>query len=166
MNRTGLRQHGSTLALRIGIPLAVLSVMIWITSYFIGFRVKSPLTQETSYEIAVWNGTLVFEWGLSDEYRFGDVHWEFETLSGGGINLLGLIPGFAMHAGQNMYSWVLWIPMWMVSGMIAAPPVYVLRRRRQKRHLPGHCRQCGYDLTGTLAAGRTDCPECGAAASE
>ena len=26
---------------------------------------------------------------------------------------------------------------------------------------PGQCHECGYDLRGTLAAGRTECPECG-----
>lgn len=34
---------------------------------------------------------------------------------------------------------------------------------RQRRRLPDHCHTCGYNLTGTLTAGRSECPECGAA---
>lgn len=35
---------------------------------------------------------------------------------------------------------------------------------RQLRRLEaGECMACGYDLRGTLAAGKTECPECGAA---
>lgn len=36
-------------------------------------------------------------------------------------------------------------------------------RRMVKRYTPGLCIHCGYDLTGTIAAGRTECPECGKA---
>ncbi len=44
------------------------------------------------------------------------------------------------------------------------PGIFLLfyweKYRREKFQL---CRTCGYDLTGTRAAGRTECPECGAA---
>jgi len=32
---------------------------------------------------------------------------------------------------------------------------------RKTRFTPQQCQSCGYDLRGTLAAGRTVCPECG-----
>ena len=38
-----------------------------------------------------------------------------------------------------------------------------LRERYRRQKLNPHCHQCGYDLRGTIAAGRTQCPECGAA---
>ncbi len=52
---------------------------------------------------------------------------------------------------------------WLVVAF-GTPPAFWLFfwYRRYRQPLPGHCRQCGYNLTGTLAAGRTDCPECGA----
>jgi hypothetical protein len=38
--------------------------------------------------------------------------------------------------------------------------LYWRERYRRERLLPS-CIQCGYDLRGTVAAGRTECPECG-----
>ena len=36
-----------------------------------------------------------------------------------------------------------------------------MRRSYRKQNRTGFCRQCEYDLTGTLIAGGTTCPECG-----
>ncbi len=45
------------------------------------------------------------------------------------------------------------------------PPMRRLLARSVTRATPpSRCRECGYDLRGTLAAGRTTCPECGAPA--
>jgi len=53
--------------------------------------------------------------------------------------------------------WLMWCGLVMiVVGSICG----IVRIRR--RPLPGHCPACGYNLKGTLAAGRTECPECGA----
>jgi len=38
--------------------------------------------------------------------------------------------------------------------------LYMREKYRQQRLLPT-CFQCGYDLRGTVSAGRTECPECG-----
>ena len=37
-----------------------------------------------------------------------------------------------------------------------------LREKYRRERLFPTCDHCGYDLRGTLAAGRTECPECGA----
>lgn len=51
--------------------------------------------------------------------------------------------------------------------VLAIPPVAILTLWLilyfRSRIPPGHCSNCRYDLTGTLAAGRTVCPECGVA---
>ncbi len=47
------------------------------------------------------------------------------------------------------------IPFWFIAPMIAT--LFYLFTRRQKRHKPGYCRTCGYDLRAT----RDRCPECG-----
>ncbi len=40
--------------------------------------------------------------------------------------------------------------------------LFMREKYRRERLLPT-CMECGYDLRGTIAAGRTECPECGAA---
>lgn len=42
----------------------------------------------------------------------------------------------------------------------SAAVVFVLRRSKDPRRLPGHCKQCGYNLKGLREPAR--CPECGA----
>jgi len=50
------------------------------------------------------------------------------------------------------------IPLWMPFGLIALPTAYLFYRDR--RYPPGHCRKCGYDLTGNVTG---VCSECGRA---
>lgn len=51
------------------------------------------------------------------------------------------------------------LPMWP-SAVLAIPPSLLLYWRLKPRARPGHCRRCGYNLTGNTS-GR--CPECGTA---
>ena len=52
----------------------------------------------------------------------------------------------------------LWIPL-----LLVAVPTGVLWWRDRRRIPPGHCRQCGYNLTGNISG---VCPECGTAVSK
>jgi len=52
--------------------------------------------------------------------------------------------------------WALLIPIWLPFILLAAPLAFLWLSR--PRTPPGHCRKCGYDLTGNVS-GR--CPECG-----
>ena len=54
-------------------------------------------------------------------------------------------------------------PFWFLALLSAPLPIATcVRIQRKRRKRPPHiCRSCGYDLRGTLAAGRTQCPECG-----
>ena len=51
-------------------------------------------------------------------------------------------------------------PHWGLGLAAAVPPALLLFRwhRRRRRPLAGHCRSCGYDLTGNVSG---VCPECG-----
>ena len=51
------------------------------------------------------------------------------------------------------------VPLWSLF-TLAAVPTFVLWRRDRRRIGPGHCRRCGYNLTG---AEHEKCPECGRA---
>ena len=51
-------------------------------------------------------------------------------------------------------------PLWLLGGgaVILLVSVSVLRRRMEEHLLPGHCKECGYNLTGNVSG---VCPECG-----
>lgn len=68
-------------------------------------------------------------------------------------------PDYA-HIQHRSYSVTVYYPLAFTAIL---PSLWLIQwfRSRPKR-LPGHCSACGYNLTGTLAAGRRECPECGA----
>ncbi|HWE95004.1 MAG TPA: hypothetical protein VG269_13645 [Tepidisphaeraceae bacterium] len=78
------------------------------------------------------------------------------------LTTLGVI--FLLWAGLNCLAWTSGpdidrqsIPLVV---LLSSVPVYwlVSRPARQKRVVPGHCKFCGYDLTGNVSGA---CPECG-----
>lgn len=48
------------------------------------------------------------------------------------------------------------VPMWILLIVAAIPTAFLWHRDR--RHPPGHCQGCGYNLTGNVSGA---CPECG-----
>ena len=48
------------------------------------------------------------------------------------------------------------LPLWMPFVLVLLPTVHLWEKDRPKQ--PGHCQQCGYDLTGNVSR---VCPECG-----
>ncbi len=58
----------------------------------------------------------------------------------------------------NQPGWFLILPLWPLVVAIAIPTAWFWRRDR--RHPPGHCKRCGYDLTGNVTG---VCSECGEA---
>jgi len=74
------------------------------------------------------------------------------------------IGGVIMAVGTGGYLsepvFVFQLPYWLLITMTAygcARPFWILFHERARRQ-PGHCQQCGYDLTGSTQR----CPECGA----
>ncbi|MCH7719367.1 MAG: hypothetical protein IH988_00050 [Planctomycetes bacterium] len=45
---------------------------------------------------------------------------------------------------------------------VAFATAYLFYRDRNRRHPPGHCKKCGYDLQGNVSG---VCPECGSMTS-
>jgi hypothetical protein len=92
-----------------------------------------------------------------------------------GTLVLVLMIGFYWAAGWVAFghpSHVVWswdslffcgVPPWVPLLAVAVPTGVLWWRDRSRRVPPGHCENCGYDLTGNVS-GR--CPECGAAIHE
>ena len=57
--------------------------------------------------------------------------------------------------------WSVVVPLWMPLFVAAIATAFLWRRDR--RPPPGHCQNCGYDLTGNITG---LCPECGIAQSK
>jgi hypothetical protein len=79
-------------------------------------------------------------------------------LSSGGY---GLNLPFTIDTGNGQgasYCREVFVPLWFPLLLIATLTAFAFRRAR--RPPPGHCRICGYNLTGNVSG---ICPECGAA---
>jgi len=63
------------------------------------------------------------------------------------------------HGWAPACEWSVHLPFWLLLTLCLAPTAY-LWWRRSRRIPPGHCKTCGYNLTGNVS-GR--CPECGSA---
>ncbi len=123
--------------------------------------------------LLLWGGTALWEgWfvihGYTVMYRRGCVvaYWGRNTLD----------QQWDFHARRRWDALVIeWKPRWRTYPFAAGPvrvavvvplwipflaialPTYILWRR-DRRHPPGHCQECGYDLTGNVTG---VCSECG-----
>ena len=71
-----------------------------------------------------------------------------------------LLWAYPQQFGSTADRWLLSVPLWIPFIFFAAYPILVLIKtiRRRLRRKPGHCSNCGYDLTGLP---EPKCPECG-----
>ena len=67
-----------------------------------------------------------------------------------------------LGSGSEWWGYRIAFPIWLLTPLFGAIPANRLYRRLRPKHRPGHCRRCGYDLTGNQ---RGTCPECGAPGS-
>jgi hypothetical protein len=82
-------------------------------------------------------------WVLADDIQSG--RFSFSAIQSGGFRWRPL-----------MQLAFIQLPLWIPFLLFAIPTVYVWWRDR--RIPPGHCRKCGYNLTGNVSG---VCPECG-----
>jgi len=63
---------------------------------------------------------------------------------------------FVSRTGRTKVAYVLDIPHWLAN--LVAWPVFIVLWRKCRKPPKGHCRKCGYDLTGNESG---NCSECG-----
>ena len=115
--------------------------------YEIGCKTKSGVT------IGASTGTFFVYWPA----RPGKPGWSFNRFPRDYALAYSLRSAlwFASRFGPNFGQ--VSVPIWMLLIVAAIPTVFMWRVDR-RRNAPGHCQQCGYDLTKN-ESGR--CPECG-----
>jgi hypothetical protein len=66
---------------------------------------------------------------------------------------------FTRGGAVPVVNYRVWFPHWSIALLTAVAPAawLIAYPRRRRRHLAGHCRNCGYDLRATPDR----CPECG-----
>jgi hypothetical protein len=67
------------------------------------------------------------------------------------------LPSSRSYTGAQGVQFEIEIPLWMPFSIVAIPTAFLWWRDR-RRIPPGHCRKCGYNLTGNVSG---VCPECG-----
>ena len=140
-----------------GTCLSFLILAIWGLSYAEQGRVFWAIGR---CYVAIGNGGVGLYWWLPDStppHHASNEDLAFVSCQLELIAARGWRPTLERGTwGGGVYS-RLWMPT-----MLFAIPTAVLWIIDRRRIPPGHCRTCGYNLTGNLS-GR--CPECGSAAS-
>ncbi len=165
-------------------------VGLWVRSCLVLDQVTIPLSPRTECYVESCGGVVLFwlqtydqaapvkfKWAVEDphysdsaihrsrsygimmDFPWDRPHFKFKT---------NHMPAFPPHIPVGWRVTVIHMPYWLPAVIVSLPLLWVLgitiRRRRQVGQV--RCSACGYDLRGTLAAGRTECPECGAAVGD
>ena len=129
----------------LGIACCAILVLLWPLGFWKRYIWFAP-----TFTIGLYPGYLGFWWnGLEHAVSDGG---ELFVQSSRGINVFHRPKLFLEGDGR----WSALIPLWMIFLPTAVLTMFLWRWSRY-RH-PGHCRKCGYDLTGHVSG---KCPECG-----
>ena len=166
----------------LGICIALL--ITWIPSYSWSGHLRIDKAPRNQLFLLMWNGRVGFSQARSN-FRArpvasgsivkGKIDWQVTqrfvkgpgTEGYPGDRLCNLI-GFLVIERQwrsGSYYRELWIPHWLLillTGTISIGCIRYRRYWRQRSQIFRElCTCCEYDLRGTIAAGRSSCPECG-----
>ena len=131
----------------------------WRAAYFHEPRLTSP----TSRILAIEDGGLAYYEGcypvvvLPNGKRY--VYESGVNIIRAQLNWAWLPYNHSWHVmfATSVQSRTVFVPCW-IPFLCVTLPTSILYWRDHRRIQPGHCKKCGYDLTGNVS-GR--CPECG-----
>lgn len=135
----------------LGVILFLTITMGWCAS----FRGSPHLVYRGRHvTIGVWSGCLSFG---SSTLRRDDTGW-WAGLSQSIPDSIRWWPALfrKQRPADGYYYWRVALPLWLLALVIAVPTLFLWWCGR--RFPAGHCRSCGYDLTGNTSG---KCPECG-----
>ena len=135
----------------VGTAASLAIASVWLGSAFLFVRL--PLG--TNEAIVFRGGGCLLLTGRSEVG--GPMMFAVSLQPRGGFGLHGPWSGSATWraGGTTVYRW---FPLWPALPVVVIPTALLWFVDRRRRIPPGHCRKCGYDLTGNVS-GR--CPECG-----
>jgi hypothetical protein len=154
----GRRRRGTMLLLGTGAVLSFLLLAVWLSSGWFWALYHKGADEEDIFEVELSRGTLCFRHVDSDASwpRTWDPFWDFAWNDR--YELAWTVPHVADTAQSSFGHWQeIRVPLW-TPFLLTFVPTALLARRVRRRKPPGHCQQCGYNLTGNVS-GR--CPECG-----
>lgn len=141
-----------------GLGLCILILTAWLLSYGIAIEYMRP-----SWHVVVTKGYVVFRehngWGPDGRVR--PLGWQtyapFDSFLSPNPDYTADVHNLWIARRYKTTSWFativsLWLPF------LIGAPVTIHLWRRDRRPRKGHCRECGYDLTGNESG---VCPECG-----
>jgi hypothetical protein len=116
-----------------------------ITLWVVSILGTVSLATATGSGVHIKEGVIEAYWS-SPGHSFwtapiGSTRWGFEW------------PRWNRHTGGTVVYLPLWLPLLALLSVLTIP------RFLDRRTVPGHCQQCGYNLTGNVSG---QCPECGA----
>jgi len=168
---------------RLWMPVLVASFMLMVLCTAGFLAIAELLEVDPTYPTLVflivvcgsWIGWGVLLWIYARRWTQFQTLWRLSVIlfAGSLLELLASVPSHIITSKRPQCLAGLWTMLGIVAGIYVmffafGPMLVVLllrphHRRQRMESGPPACEACGYNLIGTLAAGRSECPECGEA---
>jgi len=153
---------GLVLSLLIAVAWAVSIPWWWAVDYHtVDNEINNPM--HSTYRCGSGGGCVFAGYNsttTSKPGRFG-LPGRKLSLTRGGRAAMAWRPDWSQssstYRSYARYHWSMLLPLWIPFLLVTAPTA-VLWWRGRSRIPPGHCQNCGYNLTGNVSG---ICPECG-----
>jgi len=147
-SRAGLRRIIS----RFGLTFCLLLALIWVSTYARGIFVRVY----PNHLVVSGGGIRYMRYTIAPK-RPAEVRWMQEPLTNmHALPYVVLSKTILPDGSQVGPDWEFDLPFWFLLLFFGIPTLLLWRSDRPRT---GHCRTCGYNLTGNVSG---VCPECGA----